>query len=37
VSAIVNSIDQNAFVFRAGPAGGPGTTVPAAPTNLRVP
>lgn len=37
VFALVNSIDQNAFVFRAGPPGGSGTTVPAAPTNLRVP
>ena len=37
VFALVNSIDQNAFVFRAGPPGAPGTTVPAAPTNLRVP
>ncbi len=37
VFALVNSIDQNAFVFRVGPAGAPGTTVPAAPTNLRVP
>lgn len=37
VFALVNSIDQNAFVFRAGPPAPPGTTVPAAPTNLRVP
>ena len=37
VFALVNSIDQNAFLFRAGPPGAPGTTVPAAPTNLRVP
>lgn len=37
VFALVNSIDQNAFVFRVGPPAPPGSTVPAAPTNLRVP